>query len=57
MAHLVWARTPSTISPQRTVELDEVTGASSIELPIVYDLSNDIEFMNITSLYLPLVNR
>ena len=57
-AYLVWAEDAQhNISAAQRVELDEVTGASSIELPIVYDLSNDIEFMNITSLYLPLVNR
>ncbi|MBE2237072.1 MAG: hypothetical protein IAE81_04740 [Caldilineaceae bacterium] len=57
-AYLVWAEDAQhNISATQLVELDEVTGASSVELPIVYDLSNDIEFMNVTSLYLPLVNR
>jgi hypothetical protein len=44
-------------SPVQVVELNEVTGASIVELPIVYDLSNDIELTEIRNIYLPMVNR
>ena len=37
------------------VELGEVTGASSVELPIVYDVPNEIEETSVANLYLPLV--
>lgn len=57
-AYQVWAEdVQHHISPVQMVELDEVTGASSIELPIVYDLSDDIELMELKSLFLPMVNR
>jgi hypothetical protein len=44
-------------SDVQIIVLDEVTGASSVELSIVYDLSNDIEYNSVTSIFLPLVNR
>lgn len=57
-AYQVWAENASHhLSPVQVVELDEVTGASSVEMPIVYDLSDDIELTEIKSLYLPMVNR
>ncbi|HAJ37308.1 MAG TPA: hypothetical protein DCL15_16690 [Chloroflexi bacterium] len=57
-AYQVWAEDAyHHLSPVQVVELNEVTGASSVELPIVYDLSNDIELTEITSIYLPMVNR
>ncbi|HHY56600.1 MAG TPA: hypothetical protein GYA08_14325 [Chloroflexi bacterium] len=57
-AYQVWAEDAQRrMSPVQVIELDEVTGASSIELPIVYDLSDDIELTEIKSLFLPMVNR
>jgi hypothetical protein len=54
----VWAEDADHhVSPVQVVELDEVTGASSVELPIVYDLSDDVELLEIKSLYLPVVTR
>jgi hypothetical protein len=57
-AYQVWAEDADQhMSPVQLVELDEVTGAVSIELPIVYDLSDDIELLEIKNLYLPVVTR
>ena len=57
-AYQVWAEDADHhMSPVQVVELDEVTGASSVELPIVYDLSDDVELLEIKSLYLPVVTR
>lgn len=57
-AYQVWAEDADHhLSPVQVVELDEVTGASSVEMPIVYDLSDDIELTEIKSLFLPMVNR
>ena len=57
-AYQVWAEDADHhVSPVQVVELDEVTGASSVELPIVYDLSDDVELLEIKNLYLPVVNR
>lgn len=39
------------------VALDEVNGASIVELPIVFDLSNDIQYLNASTIFLPYVNR
>jgi len=54
----VWAEDAEQhLSTVQIVELDEVTGASSVELPIVYDLSNDVELLEANTIYLPMVNR
>lgn len=54
----VWAADSShNLSVAHIIELDEVTGASSVELPIVYDLSDDVQFFGVSSIFLPLVNR
>ena len=57
-AYLVWAEDAEHhLSAVQTVELDEVTGAVSIELPIVYDLSDDLELSEIKNIFLPMVNQ
>jgi hypothetical protein len=57
-AYQVWAEDAEHhLSTVQEVELGETTGASSVELPIVYDLSDDIELLEIKNLFLPMVNR
>lgn len=55
----VWAEdTELNQSTVQTIEIDEVNGASIVELPIVHDLSDDVEFFAVpTSIFLPFVNR
>ncbi len=54
----VWAVDASNrLSAMQIIELDEVTGASSVELPIIYDLSNDVEYHSVTNIFLPFINR
>ena len=55
----VWAEDVElNLSTVQTIEIDEVNGASSVELPIVYDMSDDVEYMAVTtSIFLPFVNR
>jgi hypothetical protein len=55
-AYQVWAEDAQhNLSPAQSVKLDEVTGANSLELPIVHDPSNEIEGASVANLYLPLV--
>lgn len=57
-AYDVWAEDAEHhLSTVQVVEIDEVMGAVSVELPIVYDLSDDLELSEIKSLFLPMVNR
>lgn len=54
----VWAVDASNHSSSvQIIRLDEVTGASSVELPIVYDMPNDVEYNTLSSIFLPFVNR
>ncbi len=59
-AYEIWAADADlNLSTVQAIEIDEVNGASSIELPIVYDMSDDVEFMTVTinNIFLPFVNR
>jgi len=55
----VWAEDAAlNLSGVQIIELDEVNGASSVELPIVYDMSDDVEYLSVsTNIFLPFVNR
>jgi hypothetical protein len=54
----VWAVDASNrLSTAQIIGLDEVTGASSVELPIVYDMSNDVEYQSVSNIFLPFINR
>jgi hypothetical protein len=55
----IWAEDASlNLSAVQTIAIDEANGASSVELPIVYDASDDVEFHAVTtSIFLPFVNR
>ncbi|MFO7634772.1 MAG: SdrD B-like domain-containing protein [Caldilinea sp.] len=54
----VWAADAShNLSVVHIIPLGEVNGDSSVNLPIVYDLSDDVQFFGVSSIFLPLVNR
>ncbi len=54
----VWAKDSSdNASTVRPVVIGEVNAAVSIDLPIAYDLSDDVIVQAASNLFLPLVNR
>lgn len=55
----IWAEDASlNLSTVQTIAIDEVNGASSVELPIVYNASGDVDLPVLTTnIFLPFVNR
>lgn len=55
----IWAEDASlNLSTVQTIAIDEVNGASSVELPIVYNASGDADVPVLTTnIFLPFVNR
>lgn len=55
----IWAEDASlNLSTVQTIAIDEVNGASSVELPIVYNASGDADAPVLTTnIFLPFVNR